>query len=80
MDAREILTNISLGKYNPICEKQTEFAKDCIQLFKDSGATQKQADRATSQIFTENLYSNDTELNQYDILMKVEKMAFIFKD
>lgn len=81
MNAREILTNISLGKYKPIYEKQAEFAKDCIQLFQDSGATQKQAERAICQIFVDNLYSDNTvELNPYDILMQVERMAFIFKD
>lgn len=79
MKAREIMTKISTGKYDPIPQNQTEFQKDCILLFQESGATKKQAERATCQIWTENYYTSN-EINLYHILQQVEKLAFIFKE
>lgn len=76
MNARQIMTKISTGKYD---KNHTEFQKDCILLFQKSGATKKQAERATCQIWTENYYTSN-EINLYHILQQVEKLAFIFKE
>lgn len=80
MKAREILTKISLKRYYPIYENQESFQKDCIQLVKEAGATEKQASRVVCKVWTEKFYGTSNEINLYDVLQEVEKMAYIFKE
>ena len=79
MKAREILNKIVLKSYYPVYEKQTMFQKDCIELVKESGATQKQAERVVSKVWVEKNYGSSNVINLYDVLQEVEKMAYIFK-